>query len=546
MERKILIVGLDGATFDVINPLVKEGIMPNIASLIEQGASGPMTSTIPPISGPAWLSLATGMKPDRTAIYDFNYKRGDSYKLQGISSADFKGRAVWDYLSAKEKRVGILNYPLCMPPYEVNGFLTAGIGASSDRQYTFPATLKKELNDAAGGEYRLYIPYHDARYDDTELFLSELKKVLHKQVRVANKNWDLFWLVISGTDWLQHIMWHHIDESHPLNQGDNSKKIHARFKEIWGIIDGAIGEFKNIVGQDTNLVVLSDHGFGPNDQIFKLNAWLEREGYLVRRGRLSRTSHIAKKLIYSSARTIARAMRLNRFLSGLYETGRKAKSVLRSGTLGQIDLERSVAFDPGHTIPFGGVYINDNLIKSPGQRQKLAVEIADKLRVWGRKHNLEFDIRSPNKVEDTMLCNHPDLIVGVNNYRCVVLKDQFKGELFEERPFSPRHTGSHRMNGIFIADGPDISSHRIEGVTVCDIAPTILYLFDEPVPVKMDGRVLESIVNPEYLAQYPIKRARDESAGKGGGHKETINSAEEMTDEDEELLKKQLRDLGYL
>jgi len=72
------------------------------------------------------------------------------------------------------------------------------------------------------------------------------------------------------------------------------------------------------------------------------------------------------------------------------------------------------------------------------------------------------------------------------------------------------------------------------------------YLFDEPVPVKMDGRVLESIVNPEYLAQYPIKRARDESAGKGGGHKETINSAEEMTDEDEELLKKQLRDLGYL
>jgi len=551
MERKILMVGLDGATFDVINPLIEEGIMPNIASLIEQGASGPMTSTIPPISGPAWLSLATGMKPDRTAIYDFSYKRGDSYRLQGITSADFQGRSVWDYLSAKEKRVGILNYPLCMPPYKVNGFLTAGIGTSSDRQFTFPAALKKELNDAAGGVYELYIPYHDARYNDTELFLSDLEKVLHKQVQVAthllkNKHWDLFWLVISGTDWLQHIMWHHIDESHPLNQGDNSKKMHAMFKEIWGMIDRAIGGFKKIAGQGTNLVILSDHGFGPNDQVFKLNAWLEREGYLARRGRLSRTSHIAKNLIYSSARSIARGMKLNRFLSGLYETGRKAKSALRSGPLGQIDLERSVAFDPGHTIPFGGIYINDNLIKSPVERQKLAIEIADKLRGWGEKNNVEFNIQSPNGSEDKILCNHPDLIVGVNNYRCVVLKDQFKGELFEERPFSPRHTGSHRMNGMFIAAGPDILPNRVEGVAVYDIAPTILYLFDEPIPMKMDGKVLESIVNPEYLVQHPIKRAGDESAGKGGRQTGTISEAKKMTDEDKELLQKQLRDLGYM
>jgi predicted AlkP superfamily phosphohydrolase/phosphomutase len=551
MSKKVLIIGLDGATFDVLNPLVEEGIIPNIASLIEQGAYGPMTSTVPPISGPAWLSLATGMKPDRTAIYDFSYKREDSYRLQGITSEDFQGRAVWDYLSAKEKRVGILNYPLCMPPYEVNGFLTAGIGTSSDRQFTFPASLKKEINDVAGGDYELLVPYHDARYDDTELFLSDLQKVLNKQVKVAthllkNKRWDLFWLVISATDWLQHIMWHHIDENHPLNQGDNSKKMYVRFKEIWGEIDQAIGEFKDIAGQDTNLVIISDHGFGTNDQVFKLNAWLEREGYLERRGRLSRISHIAKNRIYSSARTIARGMRLHWFLSDLYERGRKAKSVLSSGALGQIELEKSVAFDPGHTIPFGGIYINDNIIKSAVERQKLAVEIADKLRDWGEEHNLEFDIRSPNRSDDTMLCDHPDLIVGVNNYRCVVLKDQFKGELFEERPFSQRHTGSHRMNGIFIAAGPDISTHRIEGITVYDIAPTILYLFDEPIPVKMDGKVLESIVDSEYLVQHPTKQARNESSGKDVKHTGTNNGPKEITDEDKELLKKQLRDLGYM
>jgi predicted AlkP superfamily phosphohydrolase/phosphomutase len=438
-----------------------------------------------------------------------------------------------------------------MPPYKVDGFLTAGIGTSSDRQFTYPAILKKELNDAAGGEYKLFIPYHNARYNDTELFLNDIQKVLHKQVQATNhllknKHWDFFWLVISGTDWLQHIMWHHIDESHPLHQGQKSKKLHARFKEIWGMIDRAIGEFKNIAGQGTNLVILSDHGFGPNDQVFKLNAWLEREGYLARRGRFSRTLNTAKRLIYSSVRSIARWMKLNRFLSNLYDTGRKAKSALRSGPLGQIDIERSVAFDPGHTIPFGGIYINDNLVRSSAERQKLSDEIADKLRDWGRKNNVEFDIRSPNGSEDKMLRNHPDLIVAVNNYRCVVLKDQFEGELFEERPFSPRHTGSHRMNGVFIAAGPDITPHRIEGVTVYDIAPTILYLFDEPIPVKMDGKVLESVINPEYFVQYPIKWAGDESAGKSGRHTGTISEAKEMTDEDKELLQKQLRDLGYM
>ncbi|HUV67054.1 MAG TPA: alkaline phosphatase family protein, partial [Sedimentisphaerales bacterium] len=200
MERRILMIGLDGATFDVINPLMEEGRMPNMAGLMAAGTSGCMLSTIPPVSGPAWISLATGMKPERTAIYDFTYRKAGSYQLEHISSSDYAGRAVWDYLGQAGKKVGILNYPMFFPPYPVNGFITAGLGASDDDEFTSPAALKQDLNRAADGKYELCVGYHNIRYEDTELFLNDVQRVLDKKLRAATslareKQWDFFWLV---------------------------------------------------------------------------------------------------------------------------------------------------------------------------------------------------------------------------------------------------------------------------------------------------------------------------------------------------------------
>jgi len=157
MSNKMLIIGLDGATLDVVEPLVEEGLLPNLAGLIAKGASGRMLSTIPPISGPSWISLATGMKPERTSIYDFTYRKGESYDLQHISSSDYAGRSIWDYLGKAGKKVGILNYPMCFPPYEVNGFLSVGLGTSEDNEYTFPRDLKQEIDTAAGGKYEMTV-----------------------------------------------------------------------------------------------------------------------------------------------------------------------------------------------------------------------------------------------------------------------------------------------------------------------------------------------------------------------------------------------------
>ncbi|MHC4890702.1 MAG: alkaline phosphatase family protein [Planctomycetota bacterium] len=464
-----------------------------------------------------------------------------------MSSSNYAGRAVWDYLGKAGKQVGILNYPLCIPPYEVNGFMSAGIGASLDGEFTFPPDLKQELNKAADGKYELTADYRKNHYENTELFLNDLERVLTKKLRAGmhllkEKQWDFFWLILSETDWLQHIMWRHIDESHPLYEGENSGKLYQRFKKLWGLIDEAIGEFCSIVGEKTNLVILSDHGFGPNDELFKLNVWLEHEGYLVWRKRRNKALNRAKEVICTFGKAIAQVVKLQKLSSQLYNWGRATKAKLIERVIDQIDLERSIAFDPGHTMPFGGIYINDRLVDAP-QKKELIKEIAQKLRSWGKRNNAKVEIWQRDNLPGDEANTGPDLRVGINDWRCVMPKGHLDGEIFDRRPYSSRHTGSHRMNGVFIAAGPDIQRCVIDKVCIYDIAPTILYLFDQPIPPNIDGQVLKDIITAEYLADHPVKlqtKPQDYKSTNGSG------VVKGLTPEDEDNIQQQLKDLGYL
>lgn len=549
MNKRILMIGLDGATFDVIDPLIEEGWMPNLAKLITKGASGRILSTIPPISGPAWVSLATGRKPETTSIYDFNYRKDKSYELQPVSSLDYAGRAVWDYLSKAGKKVGMLNYPMIIPPYKVNGFMSAGLWASEGGEYTFPLVLKQELNKAAGGRYELTVDYRKSRYNDTKLFLDDLQIVLAKKLCVAThlmkeKQWDFFWLVISETDWLQHIMWRHLDENHSLYEGQESRKFQQRFKKIWQMIDEAIGKFVDIAGDQSNIVICSDHGFGPNEEIFKLNVWLEREGYLVWQKRQSKAFSLAKRAAFTYCKAIAKGLRLDKLVPKLYRSyGRVTRNKLTEMPIDHIDMEKSIAFDPGHTIPFGGIYINDRLIDTPKGKQKISREIVEKLCDWGRKNNVKIETwqRSSSLVGQTNA--GPDLIIGMNDWGCVLLKDQSKGEIFERKSYSTRHTGCHRIDGVFIGAGPDIKSCTVNEAYIYDIAPTILYLFNQPVPQSMDGQVLTSIINEESLDKNPVKfqsEVRDDK------RTDTTSMPKEMTQQEKDIVQQQLKDLGYM
>ena len=177
--RKLLVIGLDGATWDVLMPLIRNNRLPTFKKLVKNGSYGILESTIPPVTGAAWLSLATGKTPGKTGVIDFLNKKDNEPRLYPTSSTDFMGYSLWDYLSKANKKAGIFNYPMLFPPYKVNGFMVSGLGSSPDDEITYPLSLKDELEQIAG-KYEIYIDYHNKKYENLDLFISDLNNFLNK------------------------------------------------------------------------------------------------------------------------------------------------------------------------------------------------------------------------------------------------------------------------------------------------------------------------------------------------------------------------------
>jgi predicted AlkP superfamily phosphohydrolase/phosphomutase len=497
---KTLIIGLDGATWDIIKPLVEEGKLSTFKKLMANGVWGKLEATIPPVTGPSWVSFSTGMNPGKTGVFDFLVREEQRIDLTPINSGVVKGRTFWDCLSRQGYKVGILDFPMLYPPYEINGFMISGTGAPTEQNITFPKELRKEIDKATDG-YKIIVDYHKERYDSEKLFLKDLGKALDKKVRALyylskNKSWDLLLTVFSCTDWLQHLMWKHVDPSSPLYDPAKSKVYRPRFVEIWQRIDEAISYMVELF-EDTNILIVSDHGFGPQRGCFYINTWLEKEGFLVKKrkvgvGTRTRTRNIIKKALQPllSFRSLKKALKQFDFRVTIEE---------------QIDFEKSTAFALGHTIPLGAIYINVKgreplgIVEKGRQYAELKEEICRKLKTLGRQMDtkLEVTIFDPRKAyQGNKLDLAPDIIFTINDWECVVIKS-FSDQVYHDAPYSNRHTGSHRMNGIFLAYGPDMKKGMtIENAKIYDVAPTVLQLFHSPIPNDIDGRVLTEIFAP--------------------------------------------------
>ncbi|MBE8540564.1 alkaline phosphatase family protein [Geoglobus acetivorans] len=522
-SQKLLIIGLDGATWDILIPLINQKKLPTLEELLRNGSYGVLESTIPPVTGGAWLSLATGKTPGKTGVIDFLNRKDEGYKLHPATSSDFKGHSFWDYLSKANKKVGIFNYPMLFPPYKVNGFMISGLGSSPDDEVSYPQSLKKEL-EKIESPYEIYVDYHNKKYENLDLFIYDLNEFLSKfekwvQYLVENEEWDLLFLVFSVTDWMQHIIWRHIDENHPMFDPETSPRYKDEFVKFWQRIDRILGNILNMLSEDTIVFLASDHGFGPNDQTFNLAKWLVSKGYMVR---IRDVKKFIKKYAYKIATIVAKTP-VRRLFSA--ETRKSVGDALKTSIVDEIDIEKSKAFCLRHTIPFGAIYINAN---SEKERDEIKARLIHDLKNLSKDigKEVEVQIYEPKRLYSGEKVNLlPDIIFTINDWRCVIIEDNFDRPLFEEKPFSTRHTGAHRLNGIFLAYGLGIKKgHKIERAKIYDIAPTILHIFGLPIPNDMDGRVLMEIFEedselakrePKYInPSYYERKQEDEKLKK--------------------------------
>jgi predicted AlkP superfamily phosphohydrolase/phosphomutase len=540
-KPRLMMIGLDGATFDVIRPLVAQGRLPVLGRLMAAGAHGTLQSIVPPITGPAWSVLATGKNPGQLGTYDFlNRRERDDFKLYPIRSHDLAGQTFWDLLNANGYRVGILNYPMLVPAYSLDeGWMIAGLGASTLHDFVYPAELKQELDRVTGG-YEITISYGLPKYrDNLPLLVADMKEMLRKRLLamehlLSTRPVDALVIVFMISDIASHTMWRYWAEPDPSDP--EHEAMREAYISIWEALDDAVGRVLSYLSEDGHALIISDHGFGDSHGVLHVNQWLEQAGYLVRKESTLSVGNQLREWLVRLTTPI---------LGPLYRRleGSKIQQVLRASILREIDLEQSRAFVLDSSDGGGGIYVNRLYARRHGLDEEtfvrdISMQLQQELHAWGERRNLDIQLyRAEDIYRGEKASLAPELTLGVNNYRCSV-SYRFEEPIYADRQHHPMKSGTHRRNGILLATGPTIMAGQIGDVLLQDIAPTLLHLAGIPIPADVDGRVLAELLRPE-------QRNSEDASPVYAGVAPNVTGAKQDEEEMSVVLQR-LADLGYL
>ncbi|MEW6347574.1 MAG: alkaline phosphatase family protein [Thermodesulfobacteriota bacterium] len=352
--RRVAVLGLDGLPHSLLVSLCAQGVMPNLARLAESGTLVPMESTQPPVSSVAWTSFMTGRNPGEHGIFGFTDLHDDRISLRLPSFDDVKCPALWQTLGDRGKTSTVVNLPFTYPARPLRGVLIAGFVAPTLERAVYPESLLPWLRSM---DYRVDVDAAAGRKDRRGL-ITDLFHTLnvHEQVMLSlmeSRPWDLFIGVITGTDRLHHFFFDAAyDETHPF---------HGDFKEYYRRVDTCVGRFTSKLGNDTRLVVLSDHGFtGLKTQVY-VNNMLQDLGYLRFAG------HSGGRLEEMDPRSVAFAMdpsriylcRRSRFPQGRVLPAEEERTLAKLTH----DLERVTLADAGVGEPPDSDHASDRLFE---------------------------------------------------------------------------------------------------------------------------------------------------------------------------------------
>ena len=516
---KVIIIGLDGATFDLIKPWVNDGKLPCLANLMKNGVWGNLMSLIPSMSGPAWVSFMTGKNPGKHGVLGFVDYTPGTYPGERqpslVSSLAFRDKTLWEILSSNGKSVGVMNVPITYPPKKVNGFLISDFTTPlSAKVFTYPQELAQVIPDYRIGVRRRW-QGEDAKSTITELRDELIIKEYHdnaaRRTSVALrllKQWapNFFIIVFKGTDEMQHFFW-----------GRENILL-----EYYQKIDKNIDRILAQGGKDADVFIISDHGFGPAaTRGISANAWLEQVGLLKTEAALHSGLF---RTVYHLVRDIQGRTRFKKRLPS------RSIAVARRVASPSVVWDQTKAY--GRNLPhIAGININlrgrePRGIVEPGQEyEELRKEIIANLRRLTDPESgdtVMAEIYSNKEIYwGANLDKTPD-IIGVPKHKYSVFPDFFAFTKSTFAALFPRLQGEHFTwpNGILVAYGPHIKGgEAIEGARLIDIAPTILHMMRLPVPKDMDGRVLKELFKEDSEAaqrqvkyqQLDVERDRVES-----------------------------------
>ncbi len=471
---KIVVVGIDGIPWAVLEPFIKKGLMPNVKRLLSGGCRGILESCIPSSTFPAWKCYSTGKNAGKFGVFARTATRFSEKRVVFTGESNcFESREFWDLIGDSGKKVAIINMPTTYPPRKVNGFLAASSVPNNSVEYTYPKSLQGEIEEKFG-----YKPDPEVALDvEGPELKKEFFSLIESRFLLAKHlidSVDFLQVTVVCTDYMLHFHWK------------------SRFVEsVLEKIDKELGLLIEKAGGECNFIIMSDHGFAPLKARFFANTWLQQNGYQETKERVSKTLFslgLNRDMVASVLKRI-----------GMYDAIRatmpeKVRKQLKSkhGLVGGVEKTPFLDWDASRVV----CEADDLFYINPAckERGKLRDELSKKLleiRFPATGERVISKVLEKNQVySGKFLDIAPDLVT-------IACPDfEVAGSLGSKELFGTDSVwkANHHRDGIFVINGQGIKRGQDIGrVSLFDLAPTILHLMNLPAPKDYDGRVLEEV-----------------------------------------------------
>jgi predicted AlkP superfamily phosphohydrolase/phosphomutase len=521
VRDRLLIVGWDGADWEIIDDLLDRGDLPTLAAAIEGGARGDLESTLPSHSWAAWPTFLTGVHPAGHGVFDFVERDpADPERRVPVSSGAIRAQTFLEVLSDAGYEVRAANIPVTFPPIRVRGRLIAGAAVPPRATFVHPPEWQIELERLA--PFPLNGLEWAGRANRREQLIDEALDLVERRTAsyqvLLEGEWSVAVCVYLATDRLQHPLGAHLLPSHPDHAQLRSSPLTERLRAVYRSLDRQLGRLRASAGADATFVLMSDHGFRPVTRVADINLMLESAGFAASR----------------ATGGVIRSVRRSRLVRAVASTtvGATIRSKVRPPSV--VDWRHTVAFRSGTG---GCVSLNmrgrePHGVVEPREYRSLRTEIAQALLAF----------------EDPETGDRP-----VEN---VIVRDDLPGGPYLDRApdlllrpaplwmFAPTQTvtatttwptGTHRQKGIIVASGGRTNPGSLGVRSLADIAPTVLSFHGIDPGDEIDGRPIDEIVGTRSDAPRPLL---DRSS--------PVDGRDRMEREDEEFVEQHLRDLGYI
>jgi predicted AlkP superfamily phosphohydrolase/phosphomutase len=514
----LLILGLDGATLDLVEPWAAAGSLPNLAALLRRGAWGRLDSTMPAATFPSWTTFMTGVNPGRHGIFDFTRREPGAYRVRFVNATYRKAPTIWRLLSDAGRRVTVLGVPGTYPPEPINGYAVSGfdtpVTLRADATFVHPPGFAAEVEEGGGFPFADFqeVNIGDGWHARALQSLCDgiARKTELAERLLARERWDCFMLLFGESDTAAHHFWSLHDGASPRHDAAGAARLGLGdpLHTVYRALDEAIGRLVATV-PDATVLIASDHGFGGvGTTAVRVNRWLADEGYLAFAPR-RRTARWAGAIRGAALRTIPEHWQARCFRAA---GGRVASRVESSVRFGGIDWRGTRAFSEELNY-FPAIWLNvagrdDRGCVPVSAYQAVCDALRERLLAWRDPIQGGAVVRRVWHRDEIYTGPYvsfaPDLVLDLatpGGYSYVGLPSYDGSAAAIEQMDLARcgagklagMSGSHRPDGLFVLAGTGVRRGRLDGIHIADMAPSILSLCGVTVPSGWDGRCIGAV-----------------------------------------------------